>query len=114
MPVGISMCRLAFTPPDHPSNPVPNAYYLRHVGFLGAQPPAVKGLGEARFADVDQDDDLVTIQFAQTRKPAVNPALPAVEFDDRPEFSDPPENPPMPENDIDPAIAQREAELGCA
>lgn len=30
--------------PDSPLNPVPGAWYLRHVGFLGAQPPAVKGL----------------------------------------------------------------------
>lgn len=34
----------AFFPPDSPHNPVPGVYYLRHVGFLGAMPPAVKGL----------------------------------------------------------------------
>jgi hypothetical protein len=34
----------AFFPPDSPANPVPGVYYLRHVGFLGAMPPAVKGL----------------------------------------------------------------------
>lgn len=28
-------------------------YYLRHVGFLGAQPPAIKGLKEVSFGEVD-------------------------------------------------------------
>jgi len=37
--------------PTAPANPVPGSYYLRHVGFLGAQPPAVKGLRDASFAD---------------------------------------------------------------
>ena len=41
----------SFYLPDAPNNPVPGVYYLRHVGFLGAQPPAVKGLKDARFAD---------------------------------------------------------------
>ena len=36
--------------PDNPQNPVPGVYYLRHVGFLGAQAPAVKGLREVEFA----------------------------------------------------------------
>lgn len=39
----------SFYPPGHPSNPTPDRPYLRHVGFLGAQPPAVKGLAD--FAD---------------------------------------------------------------
>jgi hypothetical protein len=37
----------SFYAPDSPANPVPGVYYLRHVGFLGAQPPAVKGLRAA-------------------------------------------------------------------
>ncbi|MEO5341395.1 MAG: hypothetical protein H7837_12910 [Magnetococcus sp. MYC-9] len=36
----------SFYLPDSPANPVQGTYYLRHVGFLGAQPPALKGLGE--------------------------------------------------------------------
>lgn len=39
----------AFYRPDSPGNPVPGVYYLHHVGFLGALPPAVKGLREVRF-----------------------------------------------------------------
>lgn len=35
----------------HPNNPTPGKLYLRHVGFLGAQPPAVAGLADYSFAD---------------------------------------------------------------
>ncbi|VVD97927.1 peptidase [Pandoraea communis] len=43
----------SFYVPDAPNNPVPGVYYLRHVAFLGAQPPAVKGLKPAEFADAE-------------------------------------------------------------
>lgn len=36
-----------------PGNPKPEGYYLRHVGFLGATAPAVKGLRDASFAAAD-------------------------------------------------------------
>lgn len=35
--------------PDSPQNPKPGTLYLRHVGFLGAQPPAIKGLSGINF-----------------------------------------------------------------
>lgn len=43
-------------PPEHPANPTPGKWHLRHIGFLGAEPPAVKGLRPlpADFAE-DQD-----------------------------------------------------------
>ncbi len=41
----------SFYAPDSPNNPVPNVYYLRHIGFLGAQPPAIKGLRSPSFAE---------------------------------------------------------------
>lgn len=44
----------SFYSPSSPSNPVPGVYYLRHVGFLGAQPPAVKGLRNPSFADTEE------------------------------------------------------------
>lgn len=47
----------SFYTPDAPNNPVPGVYYLRHVGFLGAQPPAVKGLREVAFAE--QEDGVI-------------------------------------------------------
>ena len=40
----------SFYAPDAPGNPVPGVYYLRHVGFLGAAAPAVKGLRAPSFA----------------------------------------------------------------
>lgn len=39
----------SFYPPGHASNPKPGHWYLRHVAFLGAQPPAIAGLAD--FAD---------------------------------------------------------------
>lgn len=47
----------SFYPPESPNNPKPGVWYLRHVGFLGAQPPAVKGLAAVSFAE---DDGAVT------------------------------------------------------
>lgn len=44
----------SFFAPDAPNNPVPGVYYLRHVGFLGAQPPAVKGLRNPSFAEFEE------------------------------------------------------------
>lgn len=44
----------SFYSPDAPANPKPGVYYLRHVGFLGAQPPAVKGLRPVEFAASDE------------------------------------------------------------
>ncbi len=40
----------SFFLPNAPGNPKPGVYYLRHIGFLGATPPAVKGLKSASFA----------------------------------------------------------------
>jgi len=46
--------------PDSPGNPTPGKWYLRHIGFLGAQPPAVKGLRDAQFASAD---DAILVEF---------------------------------------------------
>lgn len=63
----------SFYKPDSPANPVPGVYYLRHVGFLGAQPPAVKGLADPEFKEgkipqavefSDSADDV--IEFSDT------------------------------------------------
>lgn len=42
-------------PPRHPGNPAPGGWYLRHLGFLGGQPPAVKGLRGADLAAADAE-----------------------------------------------------------
>jgi hypothetical protein len=52
----------SFYPPNAPSNPKPGVYYLRHVGFLGAQPPAIKGLKQVAFAD---STDCITLEFSE-------------------------------------------------
>lgn len=46
--------------PESPNNPMPGHYYLRHVGFLGAQPPAIKGLQAVEFAENEQTIDFET------------------------------------------------------
>lgn len=53
----------SFYGPNSPNNPVPGVYYLRHVGFLGAQPPAVKGLRNPAFAE--DEPGVVTVEFGE-------------------------------------------------
>lgn len=43
----------SFYSPASANNPMPGSWYLRHVGFLGAMPPAVKGLEPPDFADAE-------------------------------------------------------------
>lgn len=43
----------SFYPPGAPNNPTPGKWYLRHVAFLGAQPPAVAGLKDIQFSEDD-------------------------------------------------------------
>ena len=54
----------SFYPPNSPANPVKDAYYLRHVGFLGAEPPAIKGLQPIEFSETD-DAVTLTVDFAE-------------------------------------------------
>lgn len=51
----------SFYAPDSPSNPVQGVYYLRHVGFLGAMPPSVKGMKPVNFAEAEEG----VIEFAE-------------------------------------------------
>lgn len=44
----------SFYLPDAPNNPSPGNLYLRHVGFLGAQPPAIKGLSAVDFSEQEE------------------------------------------------------------
>lgn len=54
--------------PDHPSNPTPGVWQIRHLGLLGATPPALKGLGDVSFKDKEgiivnyQEDIVYTIE----------------------------------------------------
>ncbi|EAB4718412.1 peptidase [Salmonella enterica] len=47
---------LSIYQPDSPGNPKPGHFYARHVGFLGAIPPGVKGLPDAQFAEASGDN----------------------------------------------------------
>lgn len=57
----------SFYSPTSPQNPKPGVFYLRHVGFLGAQPPAVKGLRDVAFSDQDEEvvefADIITVNL---------------------------------------------------
>jgi len=53
----------AFWLPDAPGNPAPGVYSLRHVGFLGAAAPAVKGLRTPTFAA--DEAGIVTLEFSE-------------------------------------------------
>lgn len=53
----------SFYGPQSPNNPEPGKWGLRHLGFLGAQPPAVKGLGAVNFAD--DEADTFTVEFEE-------------------------------------------------
>jgi hypothetical protein len=48
----------SFYPPNHPGNPVPGVYYVKHIGFLGAVPPAIKGMEDPEFSEAE--DGLLT------------------------------------------------------
>ena len=50
----------SFYLPDGQGNPTPGKMHLKHVGFLGAVPPAVKGLRHVSFAE----DNAGTVEFS--------------------------------------------------
>lgn len=52
----------SFWPPDHPSNPTPGVFAIKHVGFLGAAPPAVKGMPDVAHFGEDPDGVLVAVR----------------------------------------------------
>lgn len=58
----------SFYPPAHPGNPTPGQWYLRHVAFLGAQPPAVAGLKDIQFAEGDAAGAVSFSETAITQK----------------------------------------------
>lgn len=55
----------SFYPPNSPTNPVKGVYYLRHIGFLGAEPPAIKGLEPIEFNENDKAVEL-TFDFSES------------------------------------------------
>lgn len=65
----------SFFPPFSSENPTPGAYYLKHVGFLGAMPPAVKGMPWPEFAE--QTDSLCFCEGGNVRICMENQDAPA-------------------------------------
>ncbi|UYZ84291.1 peptidase [Entomomonas sp. E2T0] len=61
--------------PNTPGNPTPGKHYLRHIGFLGAQPPAIKGMPDINFSE---NDGAITLEFSEptpnTNQPEGNDA----------------------------------------
>lgn len=57
----------SFYPPQASNNPTPGKWYLRHVAFLGAQPPAIAGLKDIQFSE---DDAGGAVCFSETVAPA--------------------------------------------
>lgn len=58
----------SFYSPGHPDHPLKgtegaDAYYPRHIGFLGAEPPAIKGLPRPQFSA--SDEGVVEVEFAE-------------------------------------------------
>ncbi|MFG1409503.1 hypothetical protein V5G24_00185 [Xanthobacter sp. VTT E-85241] len=53
---------LSFIRPADPENPKPGTWYPRHIGFLGATPPAVTGLKPVSFSG--EADPSATFEFA--------------------------------------------------
>lgn len=66
----------SFYPPAAPNNPTPGKWYLRHVAFLGAQPPAVAGLKDIQFSTADAAaDGAVSFSESVTAAPAFTPTV---------------------------------------
>jgi hypothetical protein len=62
-----------FYPPEHAANPKPGTWYLKHIGFLGAHAPGIKGLGTVQFAD-GADDGAATFDFSESKDNIMNEA----------------------------------------
>lgn len=54
---------MSFFAPGSTANPAGADLYPKHVGFLGAAPPAVPGLKPVQFSG--SEDDTITIEFAE-------------------------------------------------
>lgn len=53
----------SFYTPDSKNNPKPGNYYLKHVGFLGAATPALKGLKAPAFKETETNT--ITVEFSE-------------------------------------------------
>lgn len=56
---------IKFYAPGDPNNPKPGVWYPRHIGFLGAYPPALKGLPPVEFAEGETAQGAVVVAFSE-------------------------------------------------
>ncbi len=54
--------------PEHPHNPKPGGWYPRHIGFLGAAAPAMKGLNLVEFVDDEDGTILLSHDFSEAEE----------------------------------------------
>ena len=94
-----------FYEPDNPHNPKPGQFYLKHVGFLGAHAPGVKGLGTVQFA-AGEGGSVATIE---TETPAKEQAV-AKETEDK-QNDNPNNNDAARAQDREASFAERETTL---
>lgn len=47
----------------NPDNPTPGKIYLKHVGYLGAVPPIIKGMPDSAFSE--SDGEVLTLEFSE-------------------------------------------------
>ncbi|RMX18867.1 peptidase [Vandammella animalimorsus] len=95
----------AFYSPTDKHNPTPGQWYLRHVGFLGAMPPAIKGLEGAAFGEGDALENAVVIEFAESPALAADAQDTTASAAPSPAFS--PTDTPQPPKE--PAVTEAEA-----
>jgi len=70
-----SKVSVALYNPDSPTNPFPGGFSLKHLGFLGAQPPAVKGLKPIALEEAATSADLTIITFEEKKEPVMDPTV---------------------------------------
>ncbi|MEO5345857.1 MAG: hypothetical protein H7834_05705 [Magnetococcus sp. YQC-9] len=67
---------VSFYTPNGPGNPRPGVYYPRHIGLLGAQPPAVKGLPQVAFQEPAEFAHWVVGEALEPPRAAIDPTPP--------------------------------------
>lgn len=93
----------SFYKPEDPGNPKPGVWYPRHVAWLGAQPPAVKGLKDVAFSE----DASRGVCFSEAATPATTASPPPVVPPSKPEID------PMDE-ELKAQLAQAQKDLAAA
>ncbi len=73
----------SFYRPNAEQNPTTNSWYLRHIGLLGAQTPAVKGLSPLKFSDAELEGDSKNTALFYRNKASILPFSRQYEFNEQ-------------------------------